>query len=208
MEGLQILAYALQLTRPTRCFEMFVPNKYLKDNYTGTIRRNKMSRDASTSRDQGEHVITTKPQWCAHRRTLTNGTFSIVPVVMNMVQIFFTKNVITVTVIKSQGKAYLIGGYTPLSWTSQPGNLYDNQAQSFVFSLGSNNILSRIKDITQGAILGDQYRGPVFGGGHDLCIEGNCDNNNSSYSRKYSYEYALPNSDNFRVGDYEVFQIQ
>jgi len=70
-----MLAYALQLTRPTRYFEMFVPNKYIKDNYMWTKRRNKMSRDASTSRDQGEHVITTKPQWRAHRRTLTKCAF-------------------------------------------------------------------------------------------------------------------------------------
>ena len=34
-------------------------------------KKTKVSRDASGSRDQGEHVITAKPQWRAHRRTLT-----------------------------------------------------------------------------------------------------------------------------------------
>ena len=114
----------------------------------------------------------------------------------------------TVTVVKCQGNSDLVGGYTPLSWKSDDRYHYDYQAQSFVFSLGHNNVLSRIKDTTQGAIYCASTCGPMFGIGWDLCITGNCNNNNSSYSRKGNYEYALPNSGNFRVNDYEVFQIQ
>jgi len=114
----------------------------------------------------------------------------------------------TVTVVKRQGNFDLIGGYTPLSWKSDGRDHYDDQAQSFVFSLGHNNVLSRIKDITKPAIYSYNDCGPMFGTGCDICIAANCNNNNNSYSKKGNYEYALPNSGHFRVDDYEVFQIQ
>jgi len=77
-----------------------------------------------------------------------------------------------------------------------------------VFSLGDNNVVSRIKDTSKRAIGNVSNFGPVFGTGSDLCIWDNCNANASSRCRKGNYEYALPDSDYFTVDDYEVFQIQ
>ncbi|GBB93830.1 hypothetical protein RclHR1_02240002 [Rhizophagus clarus] len=119
----------------------------------------------------------------------------------------------TVVIIKVHNSREIIGGYNPLSWNNDTYNetsyliSYDKNviyetSNSFIFSITNRAIpiLSRISYEDQ-AIYCNKKKGPCFGL-KDLFIDGDCGN-----CKRYSYEKEIINIENFKIEEYEVFQI-
>ena len=127
----------------------------------------------------------------------------------------------TLTLVRTEfGRT--IGGYSHYPWDNS-GWLSDGGMRAFLFSLDrkekyvpadGNNLIYR----------GSGY-GPTFGGGHDLRLADSCNNPNSSYANfpstynraenkisnsqeSYANFSGATNGWNFRVVEYEVFQVQ
>jgi hypothetical protein len=114
----------------------------------------------------------------------------------------------TIVIVQSD-KGRRFRGYNSVSW-DQTKNGWINEGIAFLFSLDSRKCYKN----TQGAYFTNHTPnlGPEFGRGHDLTIASGCLNNSNSYSVKGSYgmtsEYELNGGiKNFKVLDYEVFQI-
>ena len=113
----------------------------------------------------------------------------------------------TLTIIESDnGKRF--GGYSSISW-DQTGGWVD-KGICFLFSLDTRKYY---KNIT-----GTHYKNhssshnPEFGAGHDLTLVSGCLSNKNSYTQARSYEMTSAHElnggiKNFKVLDYEVFQI-
>ena len=120
----------------------------------------------------------------------------------------------TLVLIKSEGKRRF-GGFTPIPWKSEERYVYkqDSENKTFVFSLDNKKIYY-LKDI-ENAVSHDKNRGPCFGGGQDIGINGNPIKENTLYTFQYSYDYkgdsnALSeyNGQNYlKALEYEVFQV-
>ena len=120
--------------------------------------------------------------------------------------------------IRSTG-GFIFGGFADKPWTST--DKYFESDKAFLFSLKSpsNEVgltKMRIKQNMCCAALGhSSYYGLTFGGGHDLCIESDT-NNNSTSSSYLGQTYEIPHgqtntfwvgSKYFKVSDIEVFQV-
>ena len=114
----------------------------------------------------------------------------------------------TIVIVQSEnGRRF--GGYSSISW-DQTRNGWFNEGIVFLFSLDTRKYYKN----TQGSYYTNHTpnHGQEFGAGHDLTILSGCLNNSNSYSVKRSYgmtsQYELNGgSQNFKVLDYEVFQI-
>ncbi len=124
----------------------------------------------------------------------------------------------TVTVVKSSG-GYIFVGYTDVAWGQIQG--FRSSTESFLFSLKDHAGIGPVKmpimnNETGYAVLHHSSYGPLFGGGHDLCVASNANANNSSYC-KVGHTYQRPSntndphfltgSRNFTVSEYEVFLV-
>jgi hypothetical protein len=112
----------------------------------------------------------------------------------------------TIVIAKIKNSEQIVGGYNPLEWDSN--NNHKSTKDSFIFSFKDRNSLQSAK---VGYSNGDansigcfSNNGPLFGGG-------NCDlvnHNNGTWKSKNPISYSrvdIPS--NFRVDDYEVFQV-
>ena len=111
------------------------------------------------------------------------------------------------TIVKSIGNKRF-GGFTSNSWDSISG--YKDDQNAFIFSIDKQKIYPYKKD--EGAICCAENKGPSFGFGHDICIEGNILKNNGLTCFKYSYEHncdflEVIHPKYTKALDYEVFQI-
>ena len=109
----------------------------------------------------------------------------------------------TIWVAKVQGSTQLIGGYNPLDWNGS--GVWKSTTRSFVFNFTDGKNLSTAKlgyvnnDYANYALHCNSMFGPHMG---DLA----CDNpNNWRYNTNYYPNMDIPA--NFRVDDYEVFQV-
>ncbi|GBB89581.1 hypothetical protein RclHR1_01630019 [Rhizophagus clarus] len=120
----------------------------------------------------------------------------------------------TISIIKVEGSAEILGGYNPIMWESRNYSFgfkyeYSNTKDSFIFSFNNkkdikNHILSRVKD-EKYAINHYRDYGPTFGR-EDLKIYGTF--KLSGRCRRESYEKHIRKSvDDFYIEEYEVFQI-
>jgi hypothetical protein len=124
----------------------------------------------------------------------------------------------TIVFVKANtGKVF--GGYTNCEWTSSQNKLEDTDNLSFLFSIDRNIILPLInlKDMT---ILCQANYGPTFGTGYDLylCDECHVKENSSSFIGNsfisppnlnlYEKKVFLADRENFKVDEYEVFQLK
>ena len=123
----------------------------------------------------------------------------------------------TITVIRSSD-GFIFGGFADKSWKSSVG--WGKSDKAFLFSLKSpsNEVgptKMRIKQNKLYAMYDHSTYGPTFGGGHDLYIASDANNNNTSNSN-FGHTYELPpgqtntfliGSKNFKVLEIEVFQI-
>ena len=116
----------------------------------------------------------------------------------------------TITIVKSD-KGLRFGGYTSISWNASKGN-WCGDGVNFLFSIDLVKYYKPFQNL-QYSTYHNSSHGPTFGGGIDLYISDNCMNNNSSYNNiGYTYKknsnYELNGgTSNFKVIDYEVFQI-
>jgi len=129
----------------------------------------------------------------------------------------------TISIVESSN-GNIFGGYHSVSWTSS--NNYQNAPQNFLFLIKAQKgvklkLPCQMKANSNGSSYGsyDYYiYGPTWGGGHDLCIYGDCNSNNSSYSNLghtftppdgFTYggnaKDLLAGSYNFTVKEYEVY---
>ena len=103
------------------------------------------------------------------------------------------------------------GGYTNKSWTSPLSNDWPEDGNAFIFSLDlKRKFINKEPKQAVGHYID---KGPVFGYGHAFDISSECLHNDLSYhSATGSYEglkqIILTDEKNFRVEDYEVFQIK
>jgi len=110
----------------------------------------------------------------------------------------------TVTIIKISNTGELIGGFTPINWSSRNDWGFTNE--SFIFCLGEKCIVSRVKDPTR-AINHYKNYGPAFGR-DDLKMAGNFKTEARCCCKQGDYEYPIRHdTDNFSIDEYEVFQI-
>ena len=119
----------------------------------------------------------------------------------------------TLVLIKSEGNRRF-GGFTPIPWKSNGECLKDNENKTFLFSLDNKKIYY----LRSGCIAVYHYKekGPCFGKGHDIGIEGNPIKENKLYTYQSSFDYKgdkQPLSEcqqypNFlKALEYEVLQI-
>ena len=101
------------------------------------------------------------------------------------------------------------GGFTEAKWDKS--NSYKNSPNGFLFSLDNKELFYNKKNECDIYCCGE--KGPIFGDGHDLFIDDNCNRtNNNSDDTNHSYdtlgkEYALAGTKYFYVEDYEVYQL-
>ncbi|CAG8474150.1 8569_t:CDS:2 [Paraglomus occultum] len=117
----------------------------------------------------------------------------------------------TVMILKIMGTREIIGGYSPLDWTSPSMWKYGTTSDSFLFSFAygelKNAVLSRTKDKST-AIKCRKSNGPVFGYGPDLCMW------SDEYEKKWccyrcSYEPSIRFADGeFWIDEMEVFAVK
>ncbi|CAH3191542.1 unnamed protein product, partial [Porites evermanni] len=97
----------------------------------------------------------------------------------------------TITIIKKDN--YVFGGYTDIPWTFVDG--YGTTSNSFIFSLLDKEGLAPFKSMvtnTSFAIYREPSYGPTFGGGHDIYVADNANQNPNSYTN-FGTSYSLPN---------------
>ena len=100
------------------------------------------------------------------------------------------------------------GGFTTVKWDQSSS--YKTDSQAFIFSLDNSEIYYAKNSNPQYAIYCDPNFGPIFGSGHDFYIQ----NKSTGYENSGSYydtkgkKYCLSGENNFKVLDYEVFQIE
>jgi hypothetical protein len=126
----------------------------------------------------------------------------------------------TVTIVKST-EGYIFGGYSDQSWKSY-GGCWKSSSRAFLFSIVNPAGLAPMKlpltgERNNAAVYCYPTCGPLFGGGHDLCIHDNCNTVKKSYSllgRSYTLppgqdrKTFLAGSQYFRVAEIEVFAVQ
>lgn len=119
----------------------------------------------------------------------------------------------TVTVIyDTSGRKF--GGYSTQNWCqSTIGGNYCRAPESFIFNLTKKQKYELIDQCNTNAIYRNNSYGPVFGGGHDICLANQCKSNTSSYCNKSSYNTGNTNilggngSTSFQVSYYEVYKV-
>jgi hypothetical protein len=124
----------------------------------------------------------------------------------------------TVTIILTTG-GYIFGGFTPLAWDSSGTYRADSTGKSFLFSLKNpRNTEPKIFPLSTAsrAIYCNASYVPTFGGGHDVYVAPNCDQNTSNYTN-FGSDYKNDTGINgqqvftggykFQVREIEVFSI-
>ena len=123
----------------------------------------------------------------------------------------------TMTVIRSKDGGYLFGGYTSVSWRSVGKYVVDNNGP-FIFTLTNpHGILPTkysIKHVPS-SICDLKECGPVFGGGHDFCVQENSSTNvNSDFNFPHSYidttnrgNATFTGRKNFQTSEIEVYRL-
>jgi hypothetical protein len=126
----------------------------------------------------------------------------------------------TVTIVRT-AEGYVFGGYTPVPWAADGGNLPDPSLQTFLFSLKNPYDFPPKKFALKGdqksfAIYCNRRYGPSFGGGFDFVLCSGCDAQSKNATNfGYSYEndtgrdgkLFLAGSPTFRVEELEVFSV-
>jgi hypothetical protein len=116
---------------------------------------------------------------------------------------------------------YVFGGYTPLPWATDGGNIADSSVQSFLFSLKNPYNVPPKKfplkaDQRSFAIYCNRGCGPSFGGGFDFVIfSDSATQSKNATNFGYSYEndtghdgkMFLAGGPTFRVNELEVFLV-
>jgi hypothetical protein len=119
----------------------------------------------------------------------------------------------TVTLITST-KGAIFGGFTSATWDSSNSWQTDKSPASFLFRVGLPKPFPMSS--TSNAIYCTSSAGPRFGGGVDLRVRDNCNENTSSYANlgsSYQNSTDLPSREalageyNFQVKEIEVFSI-
>jgi hypothetical protein len=124
----------------------------------------------------------------------------------------------TLTLIETT-KGFIFGGFTPIPWDSSSGYKADNSQKSFLFTLKNpNKIFPRKFQLSNAssAIWSSSSYGPIFGGGHDICLYDNFNTGTNHYSNLGSGyvndtgidgKQVLTGEYNFTVKEIEVFSI-
>jgi hypothetical protein len=124
----------------------------------------------------------------------------------------------TLTLIETT-KEFIFGGFAPVSWDSSCQWKSDDTKKSFLFTLKNpRNSESRKFMIsnTSCATYCSSRHGPIFGTGHNIRVDDNCNTSTSQYTNLGgSYvndtgivgKQVFTGEQNFTVKDIEVFQI-
>lgn len=130
----------------------------------------------------------------------------------------------TLTIIKSTG-GYIFGGYLGASWNSTSTGSYIPCKDAFLYTLNNHAGLPPvklgIKAESKYAACGRADWGPVFGGGHDICVLNNANVKNSSYTNVGDSYHCpsgitftstgktfLTGTCNYQSSEVEVFEIK
>ena len=119
----------------------------------------------------------------------------------------------TLTLVLTE-KNRRFGGFTSILWNST--NNYKPDPQAFIFSLDNHEIYYLKNKKTKYGIYCRSDFGPTFGSSHDFFISNQCrSNSNSSDSTSIDStyftkgrNYALVFEQNFKIIDYEVYQLE
>ncbi len=120
-------------------------------------------------------------------------------------------------VLTSDG-GYTFGGYAQQPWMSR--NSYVNDRNAFLFSVNNPAGLPPVKvELQRGAesaLYDGSSHGPIFGGGHDLCVVSGA-NLSAGSSSDLGYTYGLPvggqtstfftGAQHFKLTEFEVYKV-
>ena len=116
----------------------------------------------------------------------------------------------TITFVKSKnGRRF--GGFANKPFSNGDWDkIVDYNA--FVFSLDFNECYYCNNNSEGFPLYGSLFYGPIWGYGHDLCLDGDCLKNDKSTTRQSSFNYngkndALSGGINFQVEDYETYEL-
>jgi len=99
----------------------------------------------------------------------------------------------TVTVIRSTD-GYIFGGYSDVDWSGDRGWVTSNDAFLFLLNsagLGQTPFKARVFQNHANAVYVSSSFGPTFGGGHDLLVSSDS-NQNTDSNTNWGYTYNLP----------------
>ena len=105
------------------------------------------------------------------------------------------------------------GGFTPLNWKSEGGQIYDKSNQTFIFSLNLKKKYYMF-DKEKMAIQCYSNKGPIFGA-HDFSLKENMSkgqtyaNNNCNFLKDHNLELTGGKGEyeSFDTKEFEVFQV-
>lgn len=123
----------------------------------------------------------------------------------------------TVVVLTSD-EGCIFGGYAEQPWMSRNSYVHDRYA--FLFSIKNPTGLPPVKiELQRGAesaLYDSTNHGPIFGGGHDLCVVSGA-NLSTGSSSGLGYTYRLPiggqtstfftGAQHFRLKEFEVYKV-
>ena len=118
----------------------------------------------------------------------------------------------TLTLIKTT-KNKVFGGFTPLNWNNDKGNIYDELNQSFIFSLNSKKKYDK-KEKEKFAIQSQSKYGPIFGN-YDFCLKENM-KTGEAYATEKSFYLPINNleilgenqsRDSFEAEELEIYKV-
>ena len=121
----------------------------------------------------------------------------------------------TISLFKNE-KGYIFGGYASVDWQGPSEYAYRSAPDSFIFTLTNMYNISPTKfpnSNTSKSIWDGSRYGPIFGGGHDICIgfNSNCTNFPNSYKDVLGKGYSIFKGDNdnynFNLKEIEVFKL-
>ena len=116
----------------------------------------------------------------------------------------------TVTFVKAKnGRRF--GGFANKPFRSNDEWIKISDSNAFVFSLDFNECYYYY-NYEGFALYGSKYYGPIWGYGHDLCLDADCFNNYKSITKQSSYNYngrnnALSGEIYFKPEDYETYEL-
>jgi len=119
-------------------------------------------------------------------------------------------NVRTLVIIETK-EGGIVGGYSNTPWDCFNGN-YIGADKAFLFALSGFNTTSpckmKLKDKDDvEAIMNDGDHGPVFGGGHDLCVEGSRVYLDVGHTYEIGPTEEFNCNENYEINEMEVFQV-
>lgn len=129
---------------------------------------------------------------------------------------YYCDGVFPTIIVVSDVSGRKFGGYSTQNWCkSSIGSFTSRATGSFIFNLTNKQKFELIDNCCPNAVYRYEEYGPCFGSGNDIYIADGCKSNNESYCSNIKCSYNTGDNNllgengktNFKVANYEVYQV-